>query len=130
MKKENRVRNKTLTVQLSEQEHTSLKHLQQQSTSKYMSAYCRNVLLQKPVFIKYRNQSADDCLKAMLQLKKELEAISDDFSQAVRKLHLLDRIPEFRIWVSSYDSLQKELMNKVEETRLKMCQLYLQWLQK
>lgn len=129
-KKENQVRKKTVVVVISEHEYNTLKHLQQKSTSKYLRHYCRNVLLQKPVIVRYRNQSADDYLKEMLQLKKELGSLSDNFDQAVKKLHLLDRIPEFRTWVLSYDCLQMELLNKVDEIRLRMNQIYEQWLQK
>ena len=63
-------------------------------------------------------------------LKKELNAIGNNFNQAVHKLHLLDKIPEFRIWVHQYDGLQKMLVSKVEEIKLRMNQLYEQWLQK
>ena len=84
----------------------------------------------KPVIVKYRNQSADDFLKQMLELKKELNAIGNNFNQAVHKLHILDKIPEFRAWVNHYDGLQKSLIGKVDEIKLKVVQLYDQWLQK
>ena len=86
--------------------------------------------MQKPVTIKYRNQSADDFLKQMLELKKELNSIGNNFNQAVHKLHILDKIPEFRVWVNQYDGLQKALLSKVEEIKLRMNQLYEEWLQK
>ena len=59
--------------------------------------------------MKFRNQSADDFLKEMLVLKKELNGIGNNFNQAVHKLHLLDKIPEFRAWVIQYDGLQSSL---------------------
>ena len=90
----------------------------------------RNVSMQKPVVVKYRNQSADDFLKQMLVLKKELNAIGNNFNQAVHKLHILDKIPEFRNWIYQYDGLQKSLVGKVDEIKLKVNQLYEQWLQK
>ncbi len=80
--------------------------------------------------MKYRNQSADDFLKQMLELKKELNGIGNNFNQAVHKLHLLDKIPEFRRWVHQYDGSQKALVGKVEEIKLLMNQLYEQWLLK
>ena len=86
--------------------------------------------MQKPVTVKYRNQSADDFLKQMLELKKELNGIGNNFNQAVHKLHILDKIPEFRFWIQQYDGLQKSLVSKVEEIKLKVSQLYEQWLQK
>jgi len=66
----------------------------------------------------------------MLELKKELNGIGNNFNQAVHKLHILDKIPEFRFWIQHNDGLQKSLVSKVEEIKLKVSQLYEQWLQK
>lgn len=131
MKKlESEVRSKMVVVRMNENEVNQLTKLQQKTTEKDTSAYLRKVALQKPVTVKYRNASADDFLLDMLNLKKELNAIGNNFNQAVHKLHLLDKIPEFRGWVQQYDGLQKVLISKVEEIKLRMNQLYEQWLQK
>ncbi|HET9056284.1 MAG TPA: hypothetical protein VFN30_05490 [Chitinophagaceae bacterium] len=131
MKKlESEVRNKMVVVRMNETEINQLAKLQNKTTEKDTSAYLRKVALQKPVTVKYRNESADDFLLDMLNLKKELNAIGNNFNQAVHKLHILDKIPEFRVWVQQYDSLQKALISKVDEIKLRMNQLYDQWLQK
>lgn len=131
MKKlESEVRKKMVVVRMNETEINQLTKLQGKTTEKDTSAYLRKVALQKPVTVKYRNQSADDFLLDMLNLKKELNAIGNNFNQAVHKLHLLDKIPEFRVWINQYDGLQKVLISKVEEIKLRMNQLYEQWLQK
>jgi len=129
-KPENEVRNKMVVVRMNETEINQLTKLQQKTTEKDTSSYLRKVALQKPVMVKYRNESADDFLLDMLNLKKELNSIGNNFNQAVHKLHILDKIPEFRGWVQQYDGLQKVLISKVEEIRLRMNQLYEQWLQK
>ena len=131
MKKlESEVRNKMVVVRMNKTEINQLTKFQQKTTEKDTSSYLRKVALQKPVTVKYRNESADDFLMDMLNLKKELNAIGNNFNQAVHKLHILDKIPEFRVWVQQYDSLQKVLISKVEEIKLRMNQLYEQWLQK
>ncbi len=131
MKKlESEVRSKMVVVRMNEAEINQLTKLQGKTTEKDTSAYLRKVALQKPVTVKYRNESADDFLLDMLNLKKELNAIGNNFNQAVHKLHKLDKIPEFRVWVQQYDGLQKILISKVEEIKLRMNQLYEQWLQK
>ncbi|MGB4773540.1 MAG: plasmid mobilization relaxosome protein MobC [Daejeonella sp.] len=131
MKKlESEVRSKMVVVRMNETEINQLTKLQGKTTEKDTSAYLRKVALQKPVTVKYRNASADDFLLDMLNLKKELNAIGNNFNQAVHKLHILDKIPEFRVWVQQYDGLQKVLISKVEEIKLRMNQLYEQWLQK
>jgi MobC-like protein len=129
-KQENEVRNKMVVVRMNTTEFEQAENWRKKTTERYLSAYVRKLTLQKPVSIKYRNQSADDFLKQMLELKKELNGIGNNFNQAVHKLHLLDKIPEFRVWVQQYDGLQKLLISKVEEIKLRMNQLYEQWLQK
>lgn len=129
-KSEKEVRQKMVVVRMNETEFNQLEKFQQQTTEKDTSSYLRKVALQKPVTVKYRNESADDFLLDMLGLKKELNAIGNNFNQAVHKLHILDKIPEFRVWVQQYDGLQKTLISKVEEIKLRMNQLYEQWLQK
>ena len=100
------------------------------TTSRKLSEYARNVLLQKPVRIKYRNESADDFLKEMVQLKKELNAIGNNFNQVVHKLHILDKIPEFRSWVKFYQGLHVSVVAKVEDINSTVNQLYEKWLLK
>ena len=127
---ENEVRNKMVVVRMNNTEFEKVENLRKKTTERYLSSYVRKLSLEKPVTVKYRNQSADDFLKEMLGLKKELNGIGNNFNQAVHKLHLLDKIPEFRVWVNQYDGLQKSLVSKVEEIKLKVSQLYEQWLQK
>ena len=129
-KQENEVRKIFIKIRMNEEELKQVKKKQQQTTERSLSEYIRNVSMQKPVTVKYRNQSADDFLKQMLELKKELNGIGNNFNQAVHKLHILDKIPEFRFWIQQYDGLQKSLLSKVEEIKLKVSQLYEQWLQK
>jgi MobC-like protein len=129
-KQENEVRKIFIKIRMNDKELKQVKKKQQQTTERSLSEYIRNVSMQKPVTVKYRNQSADDFLIQMLALKKELNGIGNNFNQAVHKLHILDKIPEFRFWIQEYDGLQKSLVNKVEEIKLKVSQLYEQWLQK
>ena len=90
----------------------------------------RAVSMQKPVTVKHHNQSGDDFLRQMLELKKELNRIGNNFNQAVHKLHLLDKIPEFRIWLQQYDGVQKLLTHKIDKIELRMLQLYEKLLEK
>ena len=129
-KKEKEVRIHFVKTRMNQSELEQLIKLQKKTTEKDISSYLRKVALQNPVTVKYRNQSADDFLKEMLLLKKELNAIGNNFNQAVHKLHILEKIPEFRAWINQYDSLQKGLVLKVEEIKWKVAKLYEQWSQK
>lgn len=129
-KQEREVRNKMVVVRMNETEINQLTKFQQRTTEKDVSSYLRKVALQKPVTVKYRNVSADDFLLDMLNLKKELNAIGNNFNQAVHKLHLLDKIPEFRQWIQQYDGLHQAFISKTEQISFKVNELYKQWLLK
>ncbi|MEP7318400.1 MAG: hypothetical protein ABI921_06655 [Panacibacter sp.] len=101
-KQENKVGKIFIKIRMNDDELKLVKKKQQQTTERSLSEYIRNVSMQKPVTIKYRNQSADDFLEDMLGLKKELHAIGNNFNQAVHKLHILSKIPEFRVWANHY----------------------------
>lgn len=119
-----------LKVRMNSAEKNQLKKLQQLTTEKTVSNYVRKVALQKPVIVNYRNQSADDFLKDMLELTKQLNGVGNNFNQAVHKLHTLDRIPEFRNWIHEQQGLHKQVVQSIELIRSRMNQLYEQWLQK
>lgn len=131
MKKcEKDVRNLTLKIRVNGDEVKRIKSLQKSTTERSLSNYVRKVVLQKPVAFTHRNLSADDFLKEMVELKKELNAVGNNFNQSVHKLHILDKIPEFRTWFQQNEALQKAVVGKVEEIKLRMNQLYEQWLLK
>ena len=130
MNKSKTVRSKWLTIRLSEEEEKVLYRLYKQSTSKSISEYGRGLLLRHPVTVLYRNQSTDNFLEEIIQLKKELNAIGNNFNQAVHKLHTLDHIPEIRAWAILHESIMKSFSKKADEIKEKMSQIYEEWLQK
>lgn len=85
--------------------------------------------MNKPVIVKYRNQSTDEFLSAMIPLKNELNAIGNNFNQAVKKLHTLNQISEFKMWLATYEAEKQILLKKVDEIKSKINQLYEQWSQ-
>ena len=97
------------------------------TTCRKLSEYARNVLLQKPVIVRHRNQSADDFLAEMILLKTELNAIGNNYNQAVKRLHTMDRIPEVKNWLTSNQNIQELFLKKTEQIRERMDQIYRQW---
>ena len=130
MKGKKQVRKGWLTVRLNEEEEKKLNNFYSRTTSNSLSEYARDVLLKEPVNVLYRNQSADEFLTEMILLKKELNAIGNNFNQVVHKLHTLDHIAEIKGWTILNESSKKNFMKKVEEIKEKMNQIYWQWLQK
>jgi len=130
MKETKQIRKGWLTVRLNEDEEKKLNKFYSRTTSNSLSEYARDVLLREPVNVIYRNQSADEFLEEMIQLKKELNAIGNNFNQTVHKLHTLDKIPEIKAWAILNETGKKTFMKKVEEIREKINLIYEQWSQK
>jgi len=126
---EKKVRNHWLTVRLNDEEFERLGKLQDKTVGNNLSDYVRKVVLSKPVNVKYRNISIDDFLRDMLQLKKDLNGIANNFNQAVHKLHTLDRLPEFRSWVQQNEEHKTLIFEKIAEILSRVTQLHNLWLQ-
>ena len=92
-----------------------------------LSEYARKVLLNKPVVVMYRNESADAVLSAMIELKNELNSIGNNLNQAVKKLHTLHDIPEFKIWLFLHEKDIKNGLQKIEEIKIKLIQIGERW---
>jgi hypothetical protein len=130
MKASKTVRKKWFKVRVTEDELRKIKAFSKTSTCGGASTYARNLLLQKPVIVKYRNGSADDILSEMIRLKNELNAIGNNFNQAVHRLHTLDKIAEIKLWLLQSETMRQSFMEKVEEIRIEMIKIHDQWLQK
>lgn len=127
MKENKALRSRWLTIRLTEDEEKKLVTLAGKTTAATVSGYARNVLLREPVTTLYRNQSADDFLAEMLLLKKELNAIGNNFNQAVHRLHTIDHYPQAKAWAERYEQVFHSLQQKTKEIHEKLQQIYQQW---
>ena len=130
MAKEKTIRSKWLTVRLSENEEKKLLALFEKTTAQSLSEYARLVLLQEPVTVLYRNQSADELLPELVRLKNELNAIGNNFNQAVKRLHTTDNISEIKNWLLANEPVKERFLRTTEGIRELMTKTYQLWLQK
>ena len=97
------------------------------TTCRKLSEYARKVLLQKPVNVKFRNQSADDFLLEIIALKNELNAIGNNYNQSVKRLHTMDRFPEIKAWLQSEQIFRQSFLEKTEQIIVCADKIYRQW---
>ncbi len=100
-----------------------------QTTTPRISEFIRKVLFEKPITVKQRNQSLDDFMTEMIQLRAELNHVGNNFNQAVKKLHTLIQVAEFRGWITTYDNDRLILLNKIETIENKISSISDKWLQ-
>jgi hypothetical protein len=129
MSKENDNRTKWLHLRLKPEEYTQLHQQFSKTTCRKLSDYARKILLSKPVTKTYRNQSLDDFMAEMIRLRNELSSLGSNFNQAVKKLHTLSQIAEFKDWLITWELEKKTLLNKVEEIKSRINKIADQWLQ-
>lgn len=122
-------RTKWLHLRLKPDEYNKLHKAFKKTTCRKISDYSRKILLGKPLVATYRNQSLDDFMTEMMQLRAELNSVGNNINQAVKKLHTLQQIPEFRSWIMTYELEKQTLFNKVEEIKNRINKIADQWLQ-
>ena len=131
MKKEaKKVRSRWLNVRLNEDEENKIKILYSRSTCGSLGEYVRDVLQKRSCKYFLRNQSADEFLAEMIQLKRKLNAMGNNFNQVVHKLHTLGHVPELKAWAIHNESHKNLFMKKMDEILEKVNEIYDLWLQK
>jgi uncharacterized protein YukE len=118
-----------LQVRLTPKEMNAIQSKFSRSSCRKMSDYTRKVLLDKPITVNQRNQSLDECMNELIELRNELNAIGNNFNQAVKRINTLQKIEEFKSWFLLYEATRKILLEKVETIKQQIAQINDQWLQ-
>lgn len=129
MERENSKRTRIVGLRFTPEEYTKIERKWKTSTCRKLSDYIRKHLFNKPITTNYRNQSLDDFMAEMMRLRGELNAIGNNFNQAVKKLHTLNQISDFKQWLISYELEKKILFNKVDEIKKQIQKIAESWLQ-
>ena len=129
MGRENSNRTRIIGLRLTPAEYAKIERKWKASTCRKLSDFVRRNLFDKTLTSYYRNQSLDDFMAEMVQLRNELNHIGNNFNQAVKRLHTLDQIAEFRSWLITYEVEKKTLFNKVDEIKKQVQKIAESWLQ-
>lgn len=129
MKEQNSNRTRVIGLRLTPDEYAKIEKKWNASTCHKLSDYVRRSLFDKPVVTTYRNSSQDDLMAELTRLRSELNAVGNNFNQAVKKLHTLSQIAEFKSWLIAYEVEKKILSNKVDEVRINVKKILEIWLQ-
>ena len=129
MEAENSNRTRTIELRLTPEEYAKIERKWKVSKCRKLINYVRKHLFDKSIVTIYRNQSLDDFMEETIVLHNELNTIGTNINQAVKKLHTLQQIAEFRNWIISFDLDKKILFNKVEEIKKHIQKISDKWLQ-
>ena len=129
MSENNNNRTKWLHLRLTPTEYDRIYKRYSNTSCQKLSEYARSKILDKPITVYQRNKSLDDFMAEMMLLRNELNGIGNNFNQAVKKLHTLQQIPEFKTWIISYEIEKKILFNKIDEIKNRINKIADEWLQ-
>ncbi len=107
-------RSRIIGLRLTLKEYEQIEKKWKTSTCRKLSDYVRRSLFEKAIVTTYRDQSLDDFMTEAMRLRSELNGIGNNFNQAVKKLHTLHQVAEFRGWIVTYELEKKNLVNKVD----------------
>lgn len=123
------IKNKWLHLRLSEEEYQQLQKAFKKTTERKLSRYARNILLGKPMIAAYHNKSLDELMPMLAKVTKSIGAISNNYNQAVHKLHTLDHTTQVQNWTAAYENGAAPMLETMEETRALIEKITVQWLQ-
>jgi hypothetical protein len=129
MEENNSNRSRIIGLRLTPKEFKEIEKKWKASTCRKLSDYVRRRLFEKTIVTNYRNQSLDDFMAEAIRLRGELNSVGNNFNQAVKKLHTLHQIAEFRGWILTYELEKQTLLNKVEEIKNHIQKFAVEWLQ-
>lgn len=129
MERKNSNRTRIIGLRLTSDENRKIEKKWKATTCRKLSEYVRRSLFEKPIVTTYRNRSQDDLMAELTKLRNELNAVGNNFNQAVKKLHTLQQIAEFISWLIAYEVEKKILQNKLDEVRNNIKKMLEIWLQ-
>jgi len=115
--KKTETKTKWLHLRLSLAEYELLQKQFKTTTERKISAYARNVFLQKPMIGVYRNVTADALMLEFSRLIKDLNGVANNFNQAVHVLHTLKHHGQYAKWLTLYQNDQKNLLADIQAIR-------------
>ncbi|MEJ5144726.1 plasmid mobilization protein [Sphingobacterium sp. MYb388] len=122
-------KNKWLHLRMDEPSYQAVQNNFRKSTEKNFSAYLRKVLLEKPVFAGVKDTGLSEILAELHRLQKDMNKIGNNYNQMVHKLHLCDKDPEVKLWVSQYNKERGILLEALQSLTGYIHKTAQKWLQ-
>lgn len=129
MKEEKNNKIKWLNIRLSKADFNKIHQYFSESSHAAISSYARDILLKKPLITAVRNQSEDDMMTEVIQLKNELKAIGKNFNQAVKKLNALKQVKDMEHWLILFEMDKRSLEKHYECIEANIKKMTEKWLQ-
>ena len=129
MKEKKPNRSQRLYIRVSAEEKKELERQLDTTTCRTFSEYGRKVLLKKPVVTRVRDETKEELLDEVTLLRKELNAIGNNFNQLIRKMQLLVRKDQLEAWFIAYQAERDTFLERMKNIESELKKLALKWWQ-
>lgn len=129
MGRRNEGRSHAVRVKLTDEEYVLLEQNWKRSTIIHLSEYLRRVLFEKPITFYTRNQSLDELMTELILLRRDLNTILPNLDQTLSSLRAPAHLSEVQLRLDELEREQSFLISHVNEIKLKINSISLQWLQ-
>lgn len=123
-------RTRWYNIRLKPDEYLLLEGRFKKTPFRKLSEYMRNVLLEKPVTVFYRDQAMDDVLEELIVLRRELNAIGNNLNQAMRNINSAHGHADTRLWMNLLSVINSKLEPSIVLIKERMNQYADIWSQK
>lgn len=122
-------RTRIVGVRFTIEEFQKLQDKSRNSTRPQLSEFIRRCVFDKPIVIKHRNQSLDEFMAMLMELRKELNAIGNNFNQSVRQINTFKDVQSTQNFAQAYAADRDNLFNRVERIEERIHRIADLWLQ-
>jgi hypothetical protein len=130
MEKQEENRSRRLIVRLKPTEYELIEKRFKNTRFRKLSEYARDVLLEKPVTVTYRDQAMDDVLEELILLRRELNAIGHNLNQAVHQINAAHGYADTRLWAHLLSTVNSKVEPAINQIKERMNQYADIWSQK
>lgn len=116
-----------LTVRLTKNEHEKIATRQQKTSNRSLSDYARTVLLGEVVRQIVVDPTRDKTIEELIENRRQLMIIANNFNQVVKRIHRLSEIPNKEFWLKTCTELQKDLLLKIDCIQVVIDKIYAKW---
>lgn len=116
-------------LRFTREEFEKIEQLRKETTTPEISEFIRRCIFDKPLTVRQRNASLDDCMLQLIELKNELGAIGHNLNQAVRQLNTFKTYKAVEDFLQHFDGQQADLWAKVNAIQSKVSEISDTWLQ-
>jgi hypothetical protein len=110
-------------------EYAQLMEQSKKTSCRSIAEYGRKLILKGPIIVNHRNQSMDESMELLIELKNELHQIAINSMKALEQLEQARDLPDYASWVSSFQQIQESLLSPIRQINEHISSMAELWLQ-